>query len=183
RGHRFDCSALCVELQTTAETAEQRKLPDSNTETAWMNTDTSRRHFATTTRGRMESESFVEERITEIILRVFYRVYNRLGFGFLESVYCAALAIELEAEGLSFVREASIDVYYGARQVGHFRADFLVEGRVVVEVKASERLIDAHRKQLINVLRSSKTEVGLLLHFGPRPTFERKVHTADRKSL
>lgn len=119
----------------------------------------------------------LEGKLTERIIRAFYRVYDRLGFGFLESVYCEALAIELDAAGVEFRREAKIDVFYGGRRIGHYKADFLVEDRVVVEVKSTEVLAFAHQRQLLNGLRASSKEVGLLLHFGPKPVFKRLVHS------
>ena len=120
----------------------------------------------------------IEGDITGAIIRAFYRVYNRLGFGFLESVYCEAFAIELESQGLSFEREAKIDVFYDGQRIGHFKADFLVEQRVVVEVKSTEHLAYASERQLLNALRASTKEVGLLLHFGPKPVFKRAVHSS-----
>jgi GxxExxY protein len=126
-------------------------------------------------------KSLVHGDVTGAIVRVFYRVYDHLGFGFLESVYCAAMAHEFAIEGIGFVRESPIDVVYKGTRVGHFKADFFVEGCVAVEVKASEFLSSAHRRQLLNCLTASKLEVGLLLHFGPRARFERMVHSASRK--
>jgi len=123
----------------------------------------------------------LEEETTDILLRLFFRVYDRLGYGFLESVYCNAFALELEKEGIPFVREAPIDIWYEGRRIGHFRADFLVRERVVVEIKACELLSEAHRKQLLNLLRGSTLEVGLLLHFGPKAAFKRIIYTNDRK--
>jgi GxxExxY protein len=111
----------------------------------------------------------------------FYRVYNRLGFGFLESVYKNALAVELTRAGVPFEREAPIDIWYDGSKIGHFKADFLVDGRVILEVKASQLLTETDRAQLLNYLRGSQVEVGLLLHFGPKPRVERMLATNDRK--
>ena len=108
---------------------------------------------------------------------MFYGVYDYLGFGFLESVYCNALAIEFTAEGIEFIREPKIDVYYKGERIGQYKSDFLVEGRVVVEVKSTEILSLANKRQLLNCLSASDPEVGLLLHFGPKPHFDRFVHT------
>ena len=129
-----------------------------------------------------DDDVLLEGELTGTIIRLFYRVYNRLGYGFLESVYCRALAIEFEAAGIRFVREAPIDVWYEGTRVGHYRADFLVEDRVIVEVKACEVLTQAHREQLLNCLSCSTLEVGLLLHFGPKARFKRLVHSNTRKS-
>jgi GxxExxY protein len=123
----------------------------------------------------------LEGALSGAIIRAFYRVYDNLGYGFLESVYCAALAQELTQDGIEFVREAAVDVFYKGTRAGHFRADFLVEGRVIVEAKASELLTEAHRKQLLNWLAASDIDVGLLLHFGPKARFARVVHTTKRR--
>jgi GxxExxY protein len=128
----------------------------------------------------MESP-LLEGDLTGRIIRCFYRVYDTLGFGFLESVYKNAMLIELANEGLMSIAEAAIDVWYRDQTIGHFRADILVEGRVILEIKASELLpIDA-RKQLLNYLRGSRVEVGLLLHFGPKAKFQRLIHSNAKK--
>jgi len=109
------------------------------------------------------------------IINAFYRVYDTLGYGFLEAVYCNAFAIELDRQAVPFIREAPIDVFYRGSRVGRYRADFLVANAIVVEVKASRALDESHRKQLLNTLRATRTEVGMLLHFGTKPTFKRMV--------
>ena len=119
--------------------------------------------------------------VTSEVLRCFYRVYDRLGFGFLESVYCNALAHELTAASVSHQREVAVKVSYDGVWIGAFRADFVVGGRVIVEAKASELVNEAHRKQLMNYLRCSALEVGLLLHFGKKATFQRILYTNDHK--
>jgi GxxExxY protein len=126
-------------------------------------------------------EPLKEGRVTGTIIGCFYRVYDRMGWGFSESVYCEALAIEFAAAGLSFVREAVIEAWYEGHRVKSFRCDFLVEGRVIVEVKATEFLTQRDRGQLRNYLACSFIEVGLLLHFGPRARFERTIHSNPRK--
>ena len=115
------------------------------------------------------------------VLACFYRVYNGLGFGFLESVYCNALAHEFQKAGIPFVREAPVDVWYDGKIVGQFRADFSIDQKIVLEVKASQAIGEADRKQLLNCLRCSDVELGLLLHFGPRPSHQRLVYSNDRK--
>jgi GxxExxY protein len=127
-------------------------------------------------RGRNEG-TLLEADLTGRIIKCFYRVYDALGFGFLESVYIKAMLLELAAEGLIATAEAAIDVWYRDRKIGHFRADILVEGRVIVEIKASELLPPDARKQLLNYLRASTVEVGLLLHFGPKAKFQRVIHS------
>jgi GxxExxY protein len=124
-------------------------------------------------------EALFEEALTRKIIGAFYDVYNALGYGFLESVYANALAREIVSRGLHVVREAGAEVLYKGEVVGNFRIDLLVESRVVVELKACEKLDKSHHAQLINYLRATDLEVGLLLHFGPRPTFERFIATND----
>src|SRR5688572_11467542 len=125
--------------------------------------------------------AYLHSDITDIASGAFYRVYNGMGFGFLESVYRNALARELMKAGVAFEREVPVDIWYDEEIVGHFRADFLIEGRVILEVKASAAIGEADRKQLLNYLRGSSVEVGLLLHFGPKPVVERVLYTNDRK--
>jgi GxxExxY protein len=130
-------------------------------------------------------ETLFEEALTRRIIGAFYDVYNALGYGFLESVYKTALERELAERGLRVVREAGAEVRYKGVVVGVFRADLLVESRVVIELKACRRLERAHPAQLLNYLRATDLEVGLLLHFGPRPGFQRfiatKTHPGARK--
>jgi len=129
----------------------------------------------------MSKERLLEAHTTGPVIRLFFRAYDRLGFGFFESVYANALANDLEQTVIAFEREVAVDVWYNGCRIGHYRADFLIEGRVIVELKASEQLTDANRKQVLNLLRCSRLEVGLLLHFGPRARFERIVYANDRK--
>jgi GxxExxY protein len=121
-----------------------------------------------------------EAELTERIIGAFYRVYNRLGYGFLEAVYSRALAFELTRAGLHVQREVMVDVFDEGLKVGAYRADILVESRVVVENKATSTLVQADRDQLLNYLRCSCLEVGLLFHFGPRPAFKRVVAENSR---
>ena len=124
----------------------------------------------------------LEEHLTRRIIGGFYEVYNILGYGFAESVYAKALELELKARGLRVEREVWLDVYYKGERVGTFRADMLVESRVVVENKAKVAVSHADRDQLRNYLRGSVLEVGLLLHFGPRPAIQRVVAENSRSS-
>ena len=99
----------------------------------------------------------------------------------MESVYRRALALELRAFGLNVVEEAPIDAWYRGTKIGHFRADLLVENQVIVEIKTGRALGEADRKQLLNYLRASELEVGLLLLYGPSPIFKRLVFENSRK--
>ncbi|HAZ30493.1 TPA: GxxExxY protein [Candidatus Acetothermia bacterium] len=121
--------------------------------------------------------------ITEQVVQAFYKVYQLLGHGFLEKVYENSLAIELRGRGLSVQQQAPISVLYDAQVVGEYFADLLVEGCVIVEIKAAQALTDEHFAQLINYLKATGTEVGLLLNFGPKPEIRRKVfETAKKKA-
>ena len=113
--------------------------------------------------------------ITDQILRVFYEVYNELGHGFLESVYQRALVIALESDGLRVFSRVDIPVWFRGYQVGNFVGDVLVENCVLLELKAARMLDSSHRAQLMNYLRATEIEVGLLLNFGERPEFKRVV--------
>jgi len=124
---------------------------------------------------RKGPDRLLEGQITSSILGAFYASYNELGFGFLESVYRRALATELRARSLQIEEEAPVEVLYKGVVVGCFRIDLLVERRVVVEIKASSQLLPTDRRQLLNYLRATRCEVGLLLHFGPEPDFLRIV--------
>jgi len=121
------------------------------------------------------------EEKTKKIIKAFYKVYNTLGYGFLEKVYQNALIIELTKMGFHCVSEAPIKVYYEGIQVGDYRADILVDDSIIIENKASEVLVEENEFQLINYLKATKIEIGLLLNFGKSPEFKRKIFTNDRK--
>jgi len=122
------------------------------------------------------------ESITEQIIGAFFAVYNVLGWGFLEKVYQGAMGVELRKRGLRIVPQAKIEVFYDGVSVGDYFADILVEGSVIVELKAVERLAPEHGAQVVNYLRASLIEVGLLVNFGPKPEFRRKVVEKARES-
>ncbi len=107
-------------------------------------------------------------------------VSNGLGVGFLEGVYANALELELKASGIPFVRECPLPVFYRSVQVGSFKADFLIDARLVVELKAVRALLPEHQAQLMNYLRAGAHQVGLLLNFGtPRLGVKRMVIEHD----
>ena len=120
--------------------------------------------------------------ITQRIIGVFYDVYNELGHGFLESVYQKALGLALNAAGLKVCTSIKISVWFRGVQVGHFEADILVENCVLLELKAARALDNSHQAQLLNYLRATDIEVGLLLNFGPKPEFKRLLFDNDRKA-
>jgi len=117
----------------------------------------------------------LESDLTEAILGAFYAVYNELGTGFVEGVYESALAIELRMREIGFLRQTHLQVTSRGRSVGEFRPDFVVGDRVIVEVKAVSALSSAHDAQLVNYLKATGMQVGLLLNFGAKPEFRRRV--------
>lgn len=124
----------------------------------------------------------LHEEITDKIIKSFYTVYNKLGYGFLEKVYENALLFELRQEGLNCAKQVPIKVYYKEQCVGNYFADLLVEDKVIVELKAGEgSLIEEHEFQLINYLKATDKEIGLLLLFGKKPIFKRKIFTNELK--
>jgi len=122
--------------------------------------------------------------ITDKILFAFFKVvFPQLGYGFLEKVYENALRIALQDLGLKVQQQAKITVYFQNQVVGDYCADLLVEDAVIVELKATSRITDDHSAQLLNYLRATPYEVGLLLNFGPKPDFVRRVFTNERKNI
>ncbi len=119
-------------------------------------------------------ENFKHTALTNKIIRCFYTVYNQLGFGFLEKVYEKSLLIELRKEGFSATRQTQLKVFYNQIEVGDYFADIVVENEVIIEVKTVEGLIEIHEAQLINYLKATNIEVGLLLNFGKTPQFKRR---------
>lgn len=115
------------------------------------------------------------------ILQAFFHVYNELGYGFLERVYKNALYKELKRRGFDCSTERSIPVYYEGELVGDFFADIIVDSNIILELKAVKQLMPEHEVQLMNYLRATDAEVGLLLNFGPEPQKRRIVFTNDRK--
>ncbi len=119
--------------------------------------------------------------ITDKILKYFYEVYNELGHGFLESVYEKALIIVLENSGLKVESQKQVSVYFRNSEIGIFKPDLIVENKIIVELKAVKNILPEHEAQLINYLKATKIEVGLLLNFGDKPDFIRRVYDNDRK--
>jgi GxxExxY protein len=126
---------------------------------------------------------FLHKDTTDKILKAYYKVYNALGFGFLEKVYENALYLELLSMGLTVEKQKHIKVYYEGKEVGDYFADLLVENRVIIELKAAESLCEEHEAQLVNYLKATETEIGFLLNFGKKAEFKRKIFTNDKKKL
>ena len=121
--------------------------------------------------------------VTGKILEAFFTVYRTLGYGFSEKVYENALAIEMARLGLKFQQQLPIIVYYLGNVVGEFVADFLVEDKVMLELKAIQELAHENEAQLLNYLKATTVEVGLLLNFGPKAQHIRKVFDNNRKGI
>jgi GxxExxY protein len=129
----------------------------------------------------MPAIGLLHAEITEPVLGAFYDVFNQLGPGFLESVYEAALEINLLAAGLRVKRQDEVAVFFRTYCVGKFIADLVVNNLVAVEMKAVRAITPAHEAQLINVLRATSLEVGLILNFGPKPEFKRLIYSNSNK--
>lgn len=125
--------------------------------------------------------SLLHKSITDAIIKVYYEVYNELGCGFLEKIYQNAMYFELKSLGYKVEAQKQIKVYFKKQLVGEYYADLLVEDKVIVELKATELLMNAHVAQVINYLKATPIEVGLLFNFGEEPEFKRFIYTNDRK--
>ena len=123
----------------------------------------------------------LHKNITDIILKSYYKVFNNLGYGFLEKVYENALFYELKKQGLVCEKQKPIKVYYDEIQVGEYYADIIVNECIIIELKAAESLAEEHEFQLINYLKATDIEVGLVLNFGKNPQFKRKIFTNNKK--
>jgi GxxExxY protein len=124
----------------------------------------------------------LHEELTEKIIKAYYKVYNELGYGFLEKVYENAMCIELDKMGLIFEPQKAIKVYYNTQVVGEYFTDILVENKVIVELKASKILVPENEAQLLNYLKATGIEIGLLFNFGKEPQFKRKIFIIKQKS-
>lgn len=119
--------------------------------------------------------------LTRQIIGAFYRVYNNLGYGFLEKIYEKAMSIKLTKLGLVCKTQEPIKVYYEGIIIGDFFTDLIVNDLIIVELKTAEKIIEEHQAQLLNYLKATQYEVGLLLNFGPKPAFDRRIFENARK--
>src|SRR5262245_7520780 len=126
---------------------------------------------------------FMYRELSEKVIGVYYEVYNELGFGFLESVYHSAMVQALQAAGLRADGQVRLPVYFRGVIVGDYIADVLVEDKLLLELKAVEDLASAHEALLLNYLKATTVELGLLLNFGPKPKIKRLVFSNDRTRL
>ena len=131
----------------------------------------------------MNKENYKYSDVTEKVIKAFYNVYNNLGFGFLEKVYEKSMMIELKKFNLHCENQFPIEVFYEKDQVGQYFADIIVEKVVILELKADKNLCPEHEAQLLNYLKATDIEVGMLLNFGETPQFKRKVFSNKYKSV
>lgn len=126
-------------------------------------------------------EKLLHKDITDAIIKVYYDVYNELGYGFLEKVYQNSMYLELKHRGFELEAQKQIKVHYKGIEVGEYYADLLVNDLIILELKASEILAYENELQLLNYLRATDKEVGLLLNFGKKAEFKRLIFTNDLK--
>lgn len=125
----------------------------------------------------------LHKNLSEIILKIYFEVYNEFGYGFLEKVYQNAMYLELKSQGYKVEAQKQIKVYYKSQLVGDYFADLLVEDSIILELKACGCLLDEHKAQILNYLKATDAEIGLLLNFGTTPEFKRSIYSNDRKKL
>ncbi len=125
----------------------------------------------------IDPTEYPHSELTQKIIAAFFRVYNTLGYGFLEKVYENAMVLELRSKGLDVKVQHPITVMYQGAQVGSYYADLVVEDQVIVELKAAEEICEEHEFQLVNYLKATNKEIGLLLNFGVSPRVKRKIYT------
>jgi GxxExxY protein len=129
----------------------------------------------------MDAHDYRHAELTRRIIGLFFDTYNRLGHGFLEQVDQQATCVMLSLAGLRFETNVALPVWFMGRQIGLFRADIIVEGVVLLEIKAAARIEPWHEAQVMNYLRASDLEIGLILNFGPKAEFKRLVFSNARK--
>ncbi|MEE9523515.1 MAG: GxxExxY protein [Thermodesulfovibrionales bacterium] len=131
----------------------------------------------------MKTDQIKHKDITEKILKGFYDVYNELNSGFLESVYESAMEIALTGQKLSVERQREVSVYFRGNNIGNYKADMIIDNMVIVGLKAAHHIDPVHEAQLINYLRATDIEIGLLLNFGRKPEFKRLIYENNRKCI
>ena len=129
----------------------------------------------------MDFQDTKHKTLTAAIINIFYKVYNALGYGFLEKVYENAMMYEFKKAGIPAVSQSPIKVLYEDEIMGEYYADILVDDKVIVEIKAARSLAADHKAQILNYLKATDKEVGLLLNFGPKPEISRKVFDNNKK--
>ena len=119
--------------------------------------------------------------ITDLLIKAFFRVYNTLGHGFLEKVYENAMALEARSHGLKVEQQMATKVFYGENVVGEYFADLAINDRIIIKLKSAGALAPKHEAQLTNYLKATHFEIGLLLNFGEKPEFRRRILDNNRK--
>ncbi len=128
-----------------------------------------------------DAANYKHTELTKRIIGIFYEVYNTLGHGFLEKVYENAMALRLQKAGLNVTQQQPIRVFFDGEVIGEYFADLVVDDLIIVELKAAKDLAEEHEAQLLNYLKASEYEVGLLLNFGPHPKLSRKAYDNANK--
>jgi GxxExxY protein len=128
------------------------------------------------------NENFLHSETTEQIIQAYYHVYNTLGFGFIEKIYENSLAITLRKRGFEVLQQEPVSGYFEGEFVGEYKADLIVDRKVIIELKSVETFHSRHEVQLLNYLRATPIEVGLLMNFGDKPEFKRRIFSNERKS-
>jgi GxxExxY protein len=129
----------------------------------------------------MRADHLVHGELSHEIVGAFYEVFNELGSGFLEQVYKRAMVIALQDRGIASEREVPAAVYFRGRSVGDYRMDLVVEKSVMLECKTAEKIAISHKVQTLHYLRATNHRLGMILNFGPTPTFKRVVNDTSRK--
>jgi len=129
------------------------------------------------------NSTYKHSELTDLVIKTFYEVYNELGYGFAEVVYRNSLQIALIEKGLEAKAEVHIPVLFHGANVGDFKPDLIVNNCLILELKAADTIVRAHEAQLLNYLRASSIEVGLILNFGPKPELRRLVYENSRKQV
>ena len=122
----------------------------------------------------------LHRKLTGRIIKAFYEVYNELGTGFLESVYENAFYLVLGENGMTVEKQMPITVYFRGKIVGNYKADLVVKDKVLIELKAIRTILPEHEAQIINYLKATKVDIGLLMNFGNKPEFKRFIFDKKR---
>ena len=131
----------------------------------------------------MGNDDLIEKELCGEVIGAFYEVYNEMGFGFTEYLHTQGMQVELLMRGLNLMREFKVPVRMKGCVIGEQRLDMVVEDKLIVEIKSTEVLPKTARRQLYNYLRCTDFEIGLLLHFGPKPWFQKQVLSNKNKRL
>ncbi|MGA7221119.1 MAG: GxxExxY protein [Candidatus Sulfotelmatobacter sp.] len=134
------------------------------------------------TRMYADQRGLKHAELTEKLIGIFFNIHNELGHGFLESIYEQAFSVSLAENNVFFQRQIAVPVWFHGQKIGDFRADLMVDGKVLVELKTGRDIEPAWDKQLLNYLRATDIEVGLLFNFGPNAQFKRYAFENARKN-